>query len=663
MIDTRKYREFIEALRDPVFVLNVKGGVESANAAARALFADDPDSGALPAALCDALAEVLHHRSVDTPLQSFDTRLGLRVFELQCGTISGADGPCGAVVVLRDMTDWKAAEEEAQRARMMAGLASEISARFVAVALEDFDDALEVSLREIGHSAEGDAATIFQFSEEDGKVSMTHSWVQPGIPMPDVNLQRLDPAAIPYWSTRIRECDVLAVSSLDELPAEASQERALLETLGIQSIIHVPLTYKSKVIGFMGLACLRSGHVWSPDMVNLLRIAGQVVTNALLQQRFEQTLAQERTLLRTLIDTLPDYIYAKDEASRFILNNRAHVRLLRARHPSDVYGKTDYDIFPRELADRYYEDEQAVIRSGIALVNREESVLTEAGEQQWVLTTKVPLKDAEGHSTGIVGVSRDITSRKRMAEALESHARLIEQANADLSMRNQELDEFTYIASHDLQEPLRKLIAFSDVLQEDLEAGDSDGVRQALRTITSAAKRMRTLVEDLLALSRSGRQSMHMEAMDLSECVAMALDVLEVRIAEEKGEIVQEPLPTVYGDRNLLAQLYQNLIGNALKFHGDAPPWIKLTAERVDGMWVFGVWDNGIGIKPEYTEQIFAPFKRLHGRGRYEGTGIGLAICRKIVERHEGRIWVESIPGEGSHFKFTLQARNEEAAT
>jgi PAS domain S-box-containing protein len=492
---------------------------------------------------------------------------------------------------------------------------------------------------------------------------MTHLW-ESGILDGSLDKQTsIDAASMPWWMERLQRSEVLAVSSVEELPKQAAAERSLLEAQGVQSLVDVPLIYKGKILGFSGLGSARQGRVWTQDEINLLKIVGQVFTNALQHKQAEETLGFERNLLRTVVDNLPDYIYAKDINSRFVLNNRAHTRLLRANTPEEVFGKTDYDIFPRGLADQYFADEQGVIESGKSLVNREESVLTEDGNTQWVLTTKVPWLDNEGKPKGIVGMSRDITQRKEMAQTLEEHAQLLEQANAELRLRNQELDEFTYIASHDLQEPLRKLIAFSDVLREDMAAKDQKEVDRDLEIITSAAQRMQTLVKDLLALSRSGRQSMAWESVNLSECVALVMDTLDVRVRDEHATVVQDALPTVTGDRTLLVQLYQNLIGNALKFHGDSAPELRLTAEETPEGWLLGVADNGIGIKPEYAEQIFAPFKRLHGRSEYEGTGIGLAICRKIVERHGGRIWVTSALGQGAHFKFTLGAQEGDAGT
>ncbi|MEW6742319.1 MAG: ATP-binding protein [Planctomycetota bacterium] len=237
---------------------------------------------------------------------------------------------------------------------------------------------------------------------------------------------------------------------------------------------------------------------------------------------------------------------------------------------------------------------------------------------------------------------------------LHERSRDLERAVQDLVRRNTELDEFTYVASHDLQEPLRKLTAFSDLLRKDLGTALPERAGRDLEFIVDAAVRMQQLVQDLLKLSRAGRTALNRERVPLQQCVEQALDALAVAYTESEVALSIDPLPEVWGDRTMLTQLYQNLIGNALKFSRGKPPRIHLTAVCEGGRLVLGVKDNGIGIKPEYHEVIFAPFKRLHGRGEYEGTGIGLAVCRKTVERHGGEIWVESVPGEGAHFRFTL---------
>jgi len=250
--------------------------------------------------------------------------------------------------------------------------------------------------------------------------------------------------------------------------------------------------------------------------------------------------------------------------------------------------------------------------------------------------------------------------QKRVDEVLAERTTQLELTNRELVVLNAELDDFTNVASHDLQEPLRTLVAFSGLLHKDLGESLPERAAQDLGFISDAAKRMQTLIQDLLALSRAGRVTKKREKVSPGECVDRALEALAMRVKDTGAEIMRDELPEVWGDSTLLTQLYQNLIGNALKFCGDQSPAIRLTAEELDGVLVFGVKDNGIGIELKYAQQIFQPFRRLHSRADYEGSGIGLAICRKIVERHGGEIWVESEPGKGAHFRFTISHRRRE---
>ncbi len=247
-----------------------------------------------------------------------------------------------------------------------------------------------------------------------------------------------------------------------------------------------------------------------------------------------------------------------------------------------------------------------------------------------------------------------LRANAKLESRVEARTQELRQRTLELERINNDLDQFTYVASHDLQEPVRNLVSYSTLLQEDLGEVVSESVAEDLFYITSAATRMQTLVQDLLVLSRAGRNVVKVETVALDDCVDHALEALRIRIDETQADIQRESLPNVTGDRTLLNQLYQNLLGNALKFTGEKRPVIRVTAQRQGTGYVFGVHDNGIGLEEEYAELIFKPFKRLHGLAEYDGTGIGLSICQKAVERHGGRIWVESQPGHGAHFFFTL---------
>ncbi len=223
-----------------------------------------------------------------------------------------------------------------------------------------------------------------------------------------------------------------------------------------------------------------------------------------------------------------------------------------------------------------------------------------------------------------------------------------------LARSNRDLEQFAYVASHDLQEPLRMVATYTQLLAERYQGKLDDKADKYIRYAVEGALRMQTLVQDLLAFSRVGRQGNDVKDTDCNQIVESALKNLQAAIVESGAEIVCGNLPTVDADGSLLTQVFQNLIGNAIKFRGLQRSLIRVTAENKSKQWIFSVTDNGIGIAPEHADMVFVIFKRLHTREEYPGSGIGLAICKKIIEQHGGKIWVESQPGQGSSFRFTL---------
>jgi PAS domain S-box-containing protein len=236
------------------------------------------------------------------------------------------------------------------------------------------------------------------------------------------------------------------------------------------------------------------------------------------------------------------------------------------------------------------------------------------------------------------------------------------EADEELRRSNEELERFAYVASHDLQEPLRTVTSYVQLLARRYQDQLDDSGREFIAFAVDGAKRMQRLIQDLLAFSRVGTHGGAMERTEVEPIVDGALTSLGAAIAETGAEVTREPMPVVLGDAPQLRQLFANLLGNALKFHGDAPPKVHVGARRQGARWELSVRDNGIGIEPEYFDRIFVIFQRLQVRNAYPGTGIGLAICKKIVERHGGRIRVQSAPGAGSTFSFTLPAAPESAS-
>ncbi len=237
--------------------------------------------------------------------------------------------------------------------------------------------------------------------------------------------------------------------------------------------------------------------------------------------------------------------------------------------------------------------------------------------------------------------------RRKMEDDLDRKVDELARSNADL-------EQFAYVASHDLQEPLRMVTAYTQLLGERYRGKLDENADKFIGYASEGAQRMQVLIKDLLAFSKIGRDSAASGSVDCNAVIAEVVLALDTTIQESGATVTHEKLPAVWADRTQVAQVFQNLISNAIKFRGIKSPVISAQAEKADQLWQFSVSDNGIGIAPEYAENIFVVFQRLHARSEYAGNGIGLAICKKIVERYGGRIWVESQTGSGSTFKFTL---------
>ncbi len=268
---------------------------------------------------------------------------------------------------------------------------------------------------------------------------------------------------------------------------------------------------------------------------------------------------------------------------------------------------------------------------------------------RWLNVTVDPLLDEQAQITGFVSVSQDITLRKRAETELQSYA-------ARLERSNRELQDFANIASHDLQEPLRKVRSFGDLLKQKVDYRLNDQERDYIERMQNAAARMQRMIEDLLAYARVTTRAQPHRPVDLAKVVAEVLSDLEVRMIQTEGKVMVGDMPVIQADPLQMQQLFQNLIGNALKFHKkNVPPFIKVQSKFIAGKLIeITVEDNGIGFSMENSGFLFQPFRRLHGRSEYEGSGIGLSICRKIVEGHGGKISAWSEPEKGSIFTVVL---------
>ena len=308
--------------------------------------------------------------------------------------------------------------------------------------------------------------------------------------------------------------------------------------------------------------------------------------------------------------------------------------------PSQVVGKTDFDFFPH--AQRSYEEEQEIIRSGNPQVDFEERVIWPDGHGTWVSTTKVPLRDQQGQIIGTFGISRDITERKRNEEALQKAV--------------DELEAFSYSVSHDLRAPLRGIDGWSLALLEDYSSRLDEQGQEYINRVRTETQHMGELIDDLLKLSRITRAEMRTERMDLSACARSIAARLQAAEPQRQVKFIIQNGLHAKADARLMEIVLTNLLSNAFKFTGKtAQARIEFGVINKENRRTFFVRDNGAGFEMAYAKKLFGAFQRMHKASEFPGTGIGLATVQRIIHRHGGRVWAESVVGQGATFYFTLE--------
>ena len=386
------------------------------------------------------------------------------------------------------------------------------------------------------------------------------------------------------------------------------------------------------------------------------------------EQRAVETLRLSDARYRRLFETAQDGILILDADTGQVVDANPFMKDLLGYSQEEFLGRKLWEIGP-------FKGEDAS-KSAFAELQRNDRLHYEG----------LPLETKDGRRVEVEFISnaylvdstrlihcniRDITERMRVNQALEAankemafqieekgkRADELVMINAELARSNAELEQFAYVATHDLQEPLRAVASCVQLLQKRYEGQLDARADEFITHAVDGTKRMQTLINDLLAYSRISTHAQIFASTNCELVVHEALANLMVAIQESGAVITRDKLPMVNGDATQLTQLFQNLVGNALKFRGDRPSKIHIGAERENGDWRFSVADNGIGMEPQYFERVFLVFQRLHTRKEYQGTGIGLAICKKVVERHGGRIWAESEPGQGATFWFTIPER------
>jgi PAS domain S-box-containing protein len=391
-----------------------------------------------------------------------------------------------------------------------------------------------------------------------------------------------------------------------------------------------------------------------------------------LKQHFEPGIGYD-----ALTNSLPDLVWESDKNLTYTFVN-ARSRDLLDYEPSEMIGRSMFDFLAPSEVGRFSDLMASLSTARASFHLLEKTMLRKDGASLVVQSSGTPRNTPQGVWLGYQGIDRDVTTRwhtetslrdsltERLrsmisktsaAKSLIEHARQLEEVNDELRRRNKQLDELSYMSSHDLQEPLRHLLVFSQRLEKHLLEGASEKIAADLETIKKSATRMRRTILNVQQLTSIERASLNVQPVAMGQCVGRALASLEPVIRESGALIEIAEMPTLVADESLIATLVENLVANALKFSPGSAK-VNITAEQVDDTWILGVKDQGPGVDARYMERIFRPFERIGPHRNDSGSGMGLAICRAIVERHGGEIWVESAPDRGAHFKFQLDVKN-----
>jgi PAS domain S-box-containing protein len=436
--------------------------------------------------------------------------------------------------------------------------------------------------------------------------------------------------------------------------AVIEQEEASLDSAGHEKwtlTTKVPLrNARGRVVGIIGIG----RDITARKRIKQEEKRAEEATEA--ANRAEHALASERNLLQTLIDNIPDHIYLKDQESRFLLCNRALVQRFGAASSDEILGRTDFDFFPKEMATKFFADEQKILRSGEPLLHHEEWRTDEHGNQRWTLTTKVPLHDESGKITGLVGIGRDITAQKQVVEEMRNAQHAAEAASRAKS-------EFVANMSHEIRTPLNGIIGMTELA---LDTNLTNEQAEYLDAVKLSADVLLSVVNDILDFSKIEAGKLDLDDIDfnLPDLLEETIRTLALRADQKKLELICHVDPdvphVVKGDPVRVRQVVLNLLGNAIKFTDCGEVELQVGKEAIRNGHAtlhFRVRDTGIGIPAEKQTSIFEAFSQgdTSSTRRYGGTGLGLTISRRLVKMMGGDIWVESEFGHGSVFHFTAR--------
>ncbi len=557
----------------------------------------------------------------------------------------------GVFAAARDITSLKKAQEEL--AGHLGRLEDEVRARTTELTLTNERLEKEIADRKVADEAlAGERANLQAIFDsvnvgmlliaEDGSVRKVNEAVLRWLGKDTLTLDGMQPG------------DVLGCIHILDGAGQCGKS-AFCATCPIRSTFEAVLSSGRPIHGADAEATLSIGgkrvQLWLEVNVDPVIVDGRRHVIVALQditprKNAEESLRRSEDLMRAVTDNSPDAIYVKDTESRWLMANPAVLQIV-GRSAEQALGKSDLELYTDpQIGQAILENDRLVLALGVPQAMEE--IADTPGGRRTFLSIKAPWRDHAGKIIGIVGISHDITERTETEEALKKAA-------SDLKRSNEDLAQFAHAASHDLQEPLRMVNGFLKLLRDQYSPNLDEKAREYIGYSVEGATRMSQLIADLLAYSQVERKGQELTSTDAGMVLAGALANLRESIAEAQATVTCDRLPTVMADAVQLMQVFQNLIVNAVKFRSPERTCQVHVGVREEGdRWVFSVSDNGIGIPRDAFDRIFVIFQRLHSRSKYAGTGIGLAICKKVVERHGGQIRVESTLGMGTTFYFDL---------
>lgn len=507
-------------------------------------------------------------------------------------------------------------------------------------------DALEESMEHFGHLVNADRVYFFEASDpspKEGEISIKTEWTREGV-QPQIDSE--DQYNIPFQEIWEFMEPLLKNEPYNSMVRTIQDPgfRRFLEEQNIKSVLALPVFADGRFRGFFGFDDCRHERNWNDKEISFLQTISLNLASAIENTDAKRAIEKAFEEKNNILESIGDAFFAVDEEFTVTYWNRMAEEVLGMQR-DEIVGEHLWDFYEDATEMEFFRQYNKALREQ-CVVSFEEYY---PPLEKWFEVSAYPSKE------GLSVFFKDVTERKRSEERLKELNRSLEQQAKELAASNAELEQFAFVASHDLQEPLRMITGFLTQLEKKYNDVLDEKGKKYIYFATDGAKRMRQIILDLLDFSRIGRVDSEPVRIDLNILMNDVLSLNRKLVKETKADIIVSKLPEISASRSSMQQLFQNLITNAIKYQEPgSTPRVKISAEEDENKWTFSVEDNGIGINPEYFDRIFNIFQRLHGRDTYSGTGMGLAISKKIVEEHGGDIWVISQEGQGSTFYFTI---------